>query len=526
MKLEHVPAPEIAVPAPAPAAPGSRRLAGALLAASLLWLLAWYGETTAAIVALWGSSDTYAHGYLIVPIVAWLVWQRRAELAALELRANLAVVPLLALPGAAWLVAGAANVGVVQQYSLALMIPLTVWAVLGTRVFRALLFPLSFLLLAVPVGESIESTLMEHTADFTVTAIRLTGIPVYREGQFFTLPSGSWSVVEACSGLRYLIASVTVGVLYAHLTYRSAGRRAAFVLASILVPIVANWLRAYMIVMIGHLSEMKYAVGVDHILYGWVFFGVVMVLLFWVGSFWREDPVLAPRGERHASPPAPGATHLAGIGAAAAACAVMVAAWPAISGALEAGAAAAVRLQPPAPPGGWRESGARFTNWSPRFGGAGAVMHRVYARDGQQAGLYIAYYRNQRPGAQAVSSVNSVTPDYADWRNLGESGGRIGGGAGGVPAVDARLMGPNVKLLTQRTYWIAGRYVANAYLAKLLLAGSRLTGRGDDAAVIVLYAPYGELPEPARRTLRQFGEDMLPAITGTLEHARGTRAGS
>ena len=54
-----------------------------------------------------------------------------------------------------------------------------------------------------------------------------------------------------------------------------------FVAASILVPIVANWLRAYMIVMIGHLSNNKLAVGVDHIIYGWVFFGIVMLLLFW-----------------------------------------------------------------------------------------------------------------------------------------------------------------------------------------------------------------------------------------------------
>ena len=152
---------------------------------------------------------------------------------------------------------------------------------------------------------------MEHTADFTVAALRLTGIPVYREGQFFTIPTGSWSVVEACSGLRYLIASVTVGVLYAYLTYRSPARRAAFVAASIVVPIVANWVRAYMIVMIGHLSGMKYAVGVDHLIYGWVFFGIVMLLLFWIGSFWREDvapaAAAAAHGHRPGAAPAAGA---------------------------------------------------------------------------------------------------------------------------------------------------------------------------------------------------------------------------
>ena len=62
-----------------------------------------------------------------------------------------------------------------------------------------------------------------------------------------------------------------------------------FVGVSIVVPIVANWLRAYMIVMLGHLTNNRLAVGVDHIIYGWVFFGIVMVLMFWIGSRWRED---------------------------------------------------------------------------------------------------------------------------------------------------------------------------------------------------------------------------------------------
>ena len=60
------------------------------------------------------------------------------------------------------------------------------------------------------------------------------------------------------------------------------------------MPIVANWLRAYMIVMLGHLSNNRIAVGVDHMIYGWIFFGVVMLLLFWVGSLWQEADARAP----------------------------------------------------------------------------------------------------------------------------------------------------------------------------------------------------------------------------------------
>ena len=140
-----------------------------------------------------------------------------------------------------------------------------------------------------PFGEALIPPLIDFTADFTVTALQLTGIPVYREGSFFTIPSGNWSVVEACSGLRYLIASFTLGALYAYLTYRSLKRRLIFIALSVIVPIIANGVRAYLIVMTGHLSDMSLAVGIDHLIYGWVFFGLVMLLLFWAGSFWRED---------------------------------------------------------------------------------------------------------------------------------------------------------------------------------------------------------------------------------------------
>ncbi len=73
------------------------------------------------------------------------------------------------------------------------------------------------------------------------------------------------------------------------MTYRSLARRIAFVALSLIVPIFANGIRAYLIVMTGHLSDMSLAVGVDHLIYGWIFFGFVMMLLFWIGSIWRED---------------------------------------------------------------------------------------------------------------------------------------------------------------------------------------------------------------------------------------------
>lgn len=500
----------------------SKRSAAALVLSAIFWLLAWYGETVQSMVAIWQSSDTFAHGFLIAPICAWMIWRRRHAIAALDLRPDLLALPLLALAGFGWLLAQLAGAGVVKQYAMVVMIPLLVWAVLGRQVVLELAFPLFFLLFAVPFGEFLEPTLMEHTADFLVFALKLSGIPVYREGQFFTVPSGSWSVVEACSGLRYLIASLTVGVLYAYLTYRSLARRAIFVALSVIVPIVANWLRAYLIVMIGHLSEMKYAVGFDHLIYGWVFFGVVMLALFWIGSFWREDldphpapPISAPHAKRNGASPV--AIVIATIAAAG-----LVAVWPVAAARLAAaGAFGPPTLQAPPSTEDWQPVAGRLTDWTPRFFSPSAQIHQAYGKQASRVGLYVGYYRNQRQGAELISSINTLVPSYdLVWRNIGESRRVLGSGPEEMPMIEAKLRGQSKSLLVWRWYWVDGRHVVNPYWAKLLQAKSRLLGRGDDGAVVIVYAPYDDRPLVAERALTDFVGAMQPDITRSLEYAR------
>ena len=492
-----------------------------LIFSAIFWLLAWYGNTVQSMVAIWERSETFAHGFAIVPISAWLIWRRRHVVAALDPRPGFLALPLLALAGFCWLLGQLAGSGVVQEYGLVLMIPLLVWAVLGSEVVRALFFPLFFLLLAVPFGEFLLPVLIEHTADFTVFALKLTGIPVYREGAFFTIPSGSWSVVEACSGLRYIMASLTMGFLYAYLTYRSLARRVMFVAASLVVPIVANWLRAYMIVMIGHLSGMKYAAGIDHLIYGWIFFGVVMILLIWIGSRWREDivpheVVLDPVGRVQRDQPS-----LAAIMAATLAAAVIVTIWPIAAARLDGTGphpSLAIDLQPAA---GWAPVADRLTDWTPRFLYPQAQFNQVYAKDAQRVGLYIGYYRNQRDGSQLISSQNTlVVSDNKEWGNIGETQRIIVVANERIPLIEARLRGRSAQLLVWRWYWVDGQYVVNPYWAKLLQAKSRLLGRGGDGAVVIVYADLEADREVAAGRLQDFVDTMLPAITQSLSHAR------
>jgi EpsI family protein len=405
-----------------------------------------------------------------------------------------------------------------------LMLQSAIVAILGPQVARAMLFPLAFLLFAVPAGEFLVPKLMDATADVTVLALQATGVPVYREGTHFAIPSGHWSVVAACSGIRYLIASMMAGSLFAYLMYRTAWKRAAFFAVSIAVPIVANWLRAYLIVMIGHLSGNKYAAGVDHLIYGWLFFGIVIAIMFWIGSLWREDlpssasPEPTARQRTAASPPVQVPRRLA-----VAALATIVAAglWPPLGHWIDAAASTAPPgLLAVAPENGWRAAEDRAHEWKPDFQGMRTEYQGRFAKDGREVGLYVAYYSHQVQDHELVNSQNAlVSVRDPGWIEVARGSAALGWGGERVDARRADLRGPAGRLRVAQFYWIGGRLTASDHLAKLLLAFQKLTFQDDDSAAIVLYTPGDVSGQAAEETLERFAREMSGAVDRALERA-------
>src|SRR5699024_5330893 len=146
-----------------------------------------------------------------VPFAVWMIWRNRDDWSACPV--GLWRPGLFAVAGCAlvWMLGRLAGVASLEQFGAVALIPSTMAVLTGLPMVAALAFPLAFLFFAVPVGEFLTPIMMDYTADATVAALQWTGIPVYREGLHFTVPSGRWSVVEACSGLRYLIASLALG---------------------------------------------------------------------------------------------------------------------------------------------------------------------------------------------------------------------------------------------------------------------------------------------------------------------------
>ena len=499
------------------------RVALPALVLTLVTILLLFRETGLAMVDVWAHNGTYAHGMIVPPLTVWLIWRMRDRLALLAPKPGYLAVFLLAAAGAVWLLGEVATVKVIPQFALVCILVLAVVAVLGWQVARAIVFPLLFLLFAVPFGDFTQPKLMEWTAKFTVLGLRITGIPVYSEGQNLVIPSGSWSVVEACSGVRYLIASVTVGTLFAYLTYHSLRRRLIFVGFAILVPIVANWARAYMIVMLGHLSGNKLAVGVDHLIYGWVFFGLVIMAMFWIGARWREDEL--PPTEPGPLPSRAAVRKDSAVWMAAAATVLVAAVWPLAQWQLDRGTVASVsQLAPLGPIAGWQTTQPGVLDWRPRFENYAASTQTAFEKDNGVAGLFIGYYRNQDQQHKMITSTNVlVTTDDPFWAKLGSAKREIEWNRQRLDVRTAELRGPvSARLLVWQWYWVDGRWTASDFLAKAYTVLSRLRGKGDDSAVIILYA-LPSRTEQADTILQDFARAAAPAIENALQQTGQAR---
>ena len=491
---------------------------------AVTWVLALYWNTGVAMVNIWQRSDTFAHAFLVVPIAAWLIWRKRDAVSALAPAPSLATLWLVAFAAAAWQLGELTHANSVTQLAFVAMLVLCVPTLVGWSVTQAIAFPLAFLFFSVPIGEFLIPQLMEWTAYFTIVALRLTGIPVYREGLQFVIPSGSWSVVEACSGVRYLIASLTVGTLFAYLNFRSNKRRLLFAMVSVVVPVIANWVRAYLIVVLGHFSGNQIASGVDHLIYGWAFFGVVMLAMFIIGARWADveqgNPqglILAPTHQKFAS--------IALLWTAVGCLATVVAipqgiAW---AGHREADSESVQLAMPVVLSGDWHARPPGVPQFSPHFPEASAEVNTSYANQGQVVGLYLGYYRNQNRNRKLISSSNTLVRSGDPRWVQGLSGQQtVELGNQMVTLRTAEVIGgaladtsAKARLIVWQFYWVNGWVTANDYLAAAYGALSRLRGQGDSAATIIVYADNRDMVN-AEASLESFLSANFALIDGLL----------
>lgn len=252
-------------------------------------------EESAAAVRVWNSSTAYNHAWLIGPIAAWLAWQRRDRLALVAPSPDPRLA-LLGIPFAlAWLVAERLGITEGRQLTAWALVQVFVLAMLGWRLASAFAAPLAYTIFLVPFGAFSVPILQHITARFIDVGLDLWGITHYTDGLLIETTAGVFHVAEACAGLRFTIAALAFGALYALTMFRSPWRRLVVMVLALVVPIFANGVRALGIVVAADYIGSAEAAAADHVIYGWGFFSAVILLLILAGLPFREDRADHPR---------------------------------------------------------------------------------------------------------------------------------------------------------------------------------------------------------------------------------------
>ncbi len=435
---------------------------------------------------------TYTHGYIVVLLVFWMIWRDRARLAAVRALPWLPGL-LLAIAGVVgWLVAYRAGLQIVHQAALPALVAVAVLTAFGWRVLRTLAFPLTWLYLAVPVWDAILPLLNSISVFAVRFLLRVADVPAFFVNNRFEIPGGTFEIADGCSGVHFFVVALTVSLLYGEVNRDSTRTRVKLVVFALLLAMATNWIRIFIIVLAGYLSDMTHSLVVnEHYTFGWYMFAGMMVMYFLVVRRWPAPEARPPAAIDTAGPAIPRRGFAVAIaGLACAPLALLVDSNQATLAQLEATMRADADIARSAPTPGW----------TPVFPNADATSTGAFG----DVEFYVAGFRNQGQGKELAGFSTSL---------LGESLHRARAPRGEVPAPwneSAAVDDNGRRWLLWSAYRMDDRWYRNA-LGLQIEYGFRSLAGAPAAAIVALRARCdSDDCAGARRALTQVTETHYP----------------
>ena len=262
-----------------------------------------YYQVIASLVNDWWSDDNYSHGFLIIPIAFYFVWERRALLKEAEKKPS-AWGLVIVVGSLAMLVAGIlGSEFFLPRVSMLGVLAGAILFLLGWNHLRILILPIAFLLLMIPVPaiifNQIVFPLQLLASQFGENTIMLCQIPVLREGNVIHLANTSLEVAEACSGIRSMITLLTMGIIVGYLFDSRLWVRIAMAVGTVPIAIVANGIRVAGTGVAAHYYGAEAAEGFSHTFSGWIIYIAALIMLF---ILHRVIVIIAPNKQKATEP--------------------------------------------------------------------------------------------------------------------------------------------------------------------------------------------------------------------------------
>jgi exosortase len=253
----------------------------ALPIALSLWL---YWPTILHLVGQWWHDPNFSHGFFVPLFSGFVLWQERDRLARIAPRPSWSGLVVL-LVAICLLIVGQLGAELfLARFSLLVLLAGFVILFQGWKMFHAVFFPWSFLLLMIPIPaivfNQITFPLQLLASRVAARTLPLLGVPILREGNVINLPSMALEVAEACSGIRSLMSLVTLAIIYGYLTEKRIWVRWLLAVASVPIAVVANSVRIIGTGLLVQYWDAEKAEGYFHASWGWIIFVISLLLLY------------------------------------------------------------------------------------------------------------------------------------------------------------------------------------------------------------------------------------------------------
>ena len=267
----------------------------ATIAFSIFILIIGFAPTLSNLFSIWSTYDeSYGHGFLILGISVYLIYDSVPKLKSIRIQPFVPAVLPLFLLSLSWSIGYFASITVIQQLVLPLVIVCSIAVIAGIRMAIALLFPVLFLFFAIPVWDFLTNILVHLTVTVVQKMLAIGAITALIEGNSIQMAFGQITIADSCSGIRYLIVGTALSFLNAAMNFQTISSRIVIIGGGIALSLMANWIRVYSLILIGHFSKMQSSLMNDHEYYGWIIFIVILAPMFLAARFTRGSTQNAP----------------------------------------------------------------------------------------------------------------------------------------------------------------------------------------------------------------------------------------
>ncbi len=264
-------------------------LAGALVIGVVVATVLLYAPALVSTVRKWWTDPASSHGFLVVPLAAYLAWGRRDFVAAKSRPCGwgllLLTFGLLLYPAAV-----VSQIDFLPAVSLLVTTGGLLLTLLGPAAFRALAFPYAFLFFGVPwpdtLVELVSFPMQLFSAKYAAMVAGLLGLGVARDGVDIHLGAYTFTVGAPCSGMKSLVSLLALAALFAYLLRGPLWKRLCLFAAGFPLALSANVVRIVVILAIARALGPKVAEGFLHGFSGVIVFMVATgACCWWAGRF-------------------------------------------------------------------------------------------------------------------------------------------------------------------------------------------------------------------------------------------------